>query len=139
MEELLAQTIEAARQLRVIRRSDLKRIIVDSSVQEKNETFPTGGRLLEVARTKLVGAARKENSVLRQGYYKVGPHAGRRQGVLHRGKPKRLTASEWRWLERRQAVEPTIDKPEGGTSNATLLPQQPTGRCLERRTGGGRL
>lgn len=80
VEELLAQTIEAARQLKAIRRSDLKRIIVDSTVQEKNVAFPTGSRLLEVARTKLVAAARKENVVLRQSYCRVGPRLARQAG-----------------------------------------------------------
>ena len=28
--------------------------------------------------------------------------------VLHKGKRKSLTASDWRWLKRRQSVEPTI-------------------------------
>lgn len=28
--------------------------------------------------------------------------------IVHRGKPKRLTRAQWRWLKRRQAIEPVI-------------------------------
>ena len=28
--------------------------------------------------------------------------------VLHRGKPKQLTRAQWRWVKRRQAIEPVI-------------------------------
>lgn len=28
--------------------------------------------------------------------------------ILHRGKAKRLTRSQWRWVKRRQAIEPII-------------------------------
>lgn len=80
VEELLAQTIEAAKQLKAIRRADLKRIIVDSTVQEKNVAYPTDSRLLEVARGKLVEAARAEHVVLRQSYARTGPRLARKAG-----------------------------------------------------------
>jgi len=28
--------------------------------------------------------------------------------ILHRGKPKQLTRRQWRWVKRRQAIEPII-------------------------------
>jgi IS5 family transposase len=73
VEELLSQTIEAAKRLKAVRRSDLKRVVVDSTIQEKDVAFPTDSRLLEVARQKVVEAARHEGIPLRQSYARVGP------------------------------------------------------------------
>lgn len=73
IEEMLAQTIEAAKQLKAVKPSDLKRIIVDTTVQEKAIAYPTDSRLLEVARKKLVEGARQQGIVLRQSYARKGP------------------------------------------------------------------
>lgn len=80
VEELLAQTIAAARDMKAVNRSDLKRVVVDSTVQEKNVAHPTDSRLLEVSRRKLVDAARTEHIDLRQSYHRVGPKLARKAG-----------------------------------------------------------
>ena len=54
VEELLAQTINVAVELKLIDPSELSRVIVDSTVQHKAIAHPTDSRLLETARTKLV-------------------------------------------------------------------------------------
>ena len=54
MEELLAQTIAAARSMKAVDARELSRVIVDTTVQEKAIAHPTGSRLLEAARRKLV-------------------------------------------------------------------------------------
>ena len=58
VEELLAQTINAAVEMGLIAKSELSRVIVDSTVQQKAIAHPTDSRLLEVARDKLVEAAK---------------------------------------------------------------------------------
>ncbi len=73
VEELLAQTIEAAKGLKAVRSADLEQIIIDSTVQEKNVAYPTDSRLLEIARHKLVKAAKAEGITLRQSYARIGP------------------------------------------------------------------
>lgn len=73
VEKMLAQTIETAKQLNAIKTPDLIRLIVDTTVQEKNIAYPTDSRLLEVARKKLVKAAREEGITLRQSYARKGP------------------------------------------------------------------
>lgn len=80
VEELLAQTIAAARKMKAINRSDLKRAVVDSAVQEKNVADPTGSRLLELARRKLVVAAQRKQIILRQSYHCVAPRLARQAG-----------------------------------------------------------
>lgn len=91
VEEMLAQTIEAAKQLKAVKKPDLKRIIVDTTVQEKNVAYPTDSRLLEVAREKLVEAAREEGIVLRQSYARVGPRLALQAGrYAHARQYKRM-------------------------------------------------
>lgn len=58
VEELLAQTINAAVETGLIKPQELKRVVVDTTVQPKAVAHPTDSRLLETARTKLVEAAK---------------------------------------------------------------------------------
>jgi len=91
VEELLAQTIEAAKRLKAVRRSDLKRVVVDSTVQEKDVAFPTGSRLIEIARQKLVEAANREAIPLRQSYARIGPQRAIKAGrYAHEKQFKRM-------------------------------------------------
>ena len=46
VEELLAKTIEAAVQMQAVRKSELQRVIVDTTVQEKAVAYPTDSRLV---------------------------------------------------------------------------------------------
>ena len=54
---------------------DLARVIVDTTVQPKNITFPTDAKLLNRARDKLVKLAKKLGVELRQPYARVGKFA----------------------------------------------------------------
>ncbi len=67
-EEMLKQTIETGLQMKAVKQSELKRINVDTTVQEKEIRFPTDSRLYDRAREKLVHAAEKCGIVLRQKY-----------------------------------------------------------------------
>ncbi|WP_460505113.1 transposase [Hydrogenophaga soli] len=66
VEELLAQTLNVAVQLKLIQPQELTRVIVDSTVQHKAIAHPTDSRLLETARTKLVEAAKDAGIELKQ-------------------------------------------------------------------------
>src|SRR3712207_5037918 len=67
-EELLRQTIEAGLRMGVIKPSELRRVNVDTTVQEKHIRFPTDPRLYDRMRERLVMAARREGVALRQSY-----------------------------------------------------------------------
>ena len=67
-EELLRETIEAGLKLKAVKSSQLKRVNVDTTVQEKEVQFPTDARLYDRARQKLVSAAKERNLPLRQNY-----------------------------------------------------------------------
>jgi IS5 family transposase len=71
-EKLLRQTIEAGLRMGVIKPSELRRVNVDTTVQEKRIRFPTDPRLYDRMRERLVMAARREGVALRQSYVRVG-------------------------------------------------------------------
>jgi transposase, IS5 family len=71
-EELLRQTIESGLRMGVIKPSELRRVNVDTTVQEKHIRFPTDARLYDRMRQRLVAAAREEGVALRQSYVRVG-------------------------------------------------------------------
>ena len=79
-EELLAQTIEAAKTLKAIRPRELRVVSIDTTVQEKNIAHPTDSRLLEVARAKLAKRAAGAGIKLRQSYALTGPRLNRQAG-----------------------------------------------------------
>ncbi|MGF6472999.1 IS5 family transposase [Paraburkholderia youngii] len=74
VEELLAETIEAAKRAGVIKASSVKRVIVDTTVMEKAIAHPTDSRLLERCREHLVKAAARHGLKLRQNYNREAPH-----------------------------------------------------------------
>lgn len=71
-EAMLAETIEVGKRLGFVKASQLTRINVDTTVQEKHVRFPTDSRLYDRAREKLVKLAKKFGIRLRQNYGKVG-------------------------------------------------------------------
>jgi IS5 family transposase len=73
VEELLAETIEAAKRANVIKTSSLKRVMVDTTVMEKAIAHPTDSRLLERCREHLVKAAARHGLKLRQNYKREAP------------------------------------------------------------------
>jgi IS5 family transposase len=66
VEELLKASIDAAVEMKAIRASECERVIVDTTVQEKAIAHPVDSRLLEVARAKVVEAARAAGIRLKQ-------------------------------------------------------------------------
>lgn len=69
---LLKETIETGKRSKVLKRSDLKRANVDTTVQEKAIAFPTDAALYHKMRVALVKAAKVRGINLRQGYSRVG-------------------------------------------------------------------
>jgi IS5 family transposase len=72
LEELVRETIALARREGHVSKADLERVNVDTTVQEKNITYPTDSKLLHKAIQKLVGAAQSRGIKLRQSYLRVG-------------------------------------------------------------------
>ena len=70
-EELLKETIGAGLRMKAIKASQLKRINVDTTVQEKDIRFPTDARLYDRARQRLVDASKSRGIPLRQNYNRL--------------------------------------------------------------------
>lgn len=73
-EELLKETIAAGLKLKVVKLHQLKRVNVDTTVQEKGIRFPTDSRLYHRARQRLVDAAKQREIRLRQNYNRNAKH-----------------------------------------------------------------
>ena len=80
VEELLKATIDTAVETKAIRPSEFERVIVDSTVQEKAIAHPVDSRLLEIARGKLVSAAKRAGIALKQTFAREGKELRRRAG-----------------------------------------------------------
>ena len=75
LQALLQESLSVATRTRAIKPSELSRVIVDTTVQPKNVTFPTDAKLLNRAREKLVRLAQRHGVSLRQSYARVGKFA----------------------------------------------------------------
>jgi transposase, IS5 family len=93
MEELLAQSIEAAKRASVIKDSSIKRVIVDTTVMQKAIAYPTDSALLERSRAHLVKAAQQCSLKLRQNYNREAPRLVRQIGrYAHARQYRRMRA-----------------------------------------------
>jgi IS5 family transposase len=91
LEQLLKATIECAVEIRAVKPAELERVIVDSTVQEKAIAHPVDSRLLEIARHKVVSAARRAGIALKQTYAREGKELRRKAGSYGHAKQfKRL-------------------------------------------------
>lgn len=91
LEQLLKATIETAVDIKAIKPTELERVIVDTTVQEKAIAHPVDSRLLEIARHKVVNAAKQVGISLKQ-TFALEAKALRRKagGYAHAKQFKRL-------------------------------------------------
>lgn len=75
LEKLLAETIAAGLKTKVLKRTSLNRLNVDTTVQEKAITFPTDAKLYHRLRIKLVADAKAFGVELRQPYTRKSKQA----------------------------------------------------------------
>lgn len=80
VEKLLTETLSTAKREQALRDSEVKRVHVDTTVQEKAIAFPTDARLYHKARRALVRMARSAGIPLRQTYVRLSKQALARQG-----------------------------------------------------------
>jgi len=74
-EKILRETIRAGLESGAVKGLELKRVTVDTTVQEKAVSFPTDSKLLNRSRVRLVKLCFKHGVVLRQSYARKGPEA----------------------------------------------------------------
>ena len=91
LEALLKETVALAVREKYLPKNDLARVTVDTTVQEKNITFPTDSKLLYKAIRKLGEAAKSRGIPLRQSYVRVGKKAAvQAGGYAHAKQFKRM-------------------------------------------------
>lgn len=88
---LLKTTIDTAVGAKAIKPAEFERVIVDATVQENAIAHPVDSRLLEIARAKVVAAAKRAGIALKQTFARVGSQLRRRAGgYAHAKQFKRL-------------------------------------------------
>ena len=80
VEELLKATIDTAVATKAVRPAEFERVIVDTTVQEKAIAHPVDSRLLEIARAKVVQAAKRVGISLKQTFVHEGKELRRKAG-----------------------------------------------------------
>jgi len=91
LEQLLKATIETAVDIKAIKPAEFECVIVDTTVQEKAIAHPVDSRLLEIARHKVVSAAKRAGIKFKQTYAGEGKTLRRRAGgYAHAKQFKRL-------------------------------------------------
>ena len=91
VEELLKATINTAVATKAVRPNEFERVIVDTTVQEKAIAHPVDSRLLEIARAKVVQAAKFGGISLKQTFAREGKELRRKAGgYAHAKQFKRL-------------------------------------------------
>jgi IS5 family transposase len=113
VEELLKATLDTAVETKAVRPSEFERVIADSTVQEKAIAHPVDSRLLEIARHKVVLAAKLAGIVLKQTFAKEGQELRRRAGgYAHAKQFKRLRRTVKR--QRGPGHRPARDRTQAG-------------------------
>lgn len=79
VEKLLGQVVRTAMSQQALKPSEIAKVNVDTTVQEKAIAFPTDARLYDKARRALVRVARQHQLKLRQSYVRLGKQALVRQ------------------------------------------------------------
>src|SRR2546423_2260072 len=72
IEKMLVETVKTAMRTKQLKPTELERVNVDTTVQEKAIAFPTDARLYHKARRALVRAAKRAGIELRQSYERIG-------------------------------------------------------------------
>jgi len=86
LEQLLKATIDTAVEINAIKPAEFERVIVDTTLQSKAIARPVDSCLLEIARHKVVSAAKRAGIALKQTYAKEGKTLRRQAGGLAHAK-----------------------------------------------------
>jgi len=98
IERLLGETLATAQRSKLLRQPHLKRVHVDTTVQEKAIAFPTDARLYEKMRRALVREAEHRGIKLRQSYRRLGKRALQKQSRYAHARQLRRARRETRRL-----------------------------------------
>jgi IS5 family transposase len=116
---LLQESLRVAHDTGALKKSDLARVTVDTTVQPKNITFPTDAKLLETAIRQLAKLAKRHDLALRQSYVRVAKKAAMMAGRYAHAKQFKRMNGRLKFLRTRLGrVIRDIQRKTGG--NASL-------------------
>ena len=98
VETMLMVTIDAGRQIGLLRQTSVDRVIVDTTVMPKAIAHPTDSRLLEKSRQHLVRLAAEHGVPLRQNYNREAPRLAAQIGRYAHAKQYRRMRKALRTL-----------------------------------------
>ena len=98
---LLAETLRVAHDSGALKKSDLVRVTVDTTVQPKNVAFPTDAKLLETAIHQLAKLAKQHGVALRQSYVRLAKRAAMMAGRYAHAKQLKRTNKQIKFLRTR--------------------------------------
>ena len=101
LEMLLVESLRIAHDTGALKKSDLARVTVDTTVQPKNITFPTDAKLLLVAIQQLGKLAKAHDLPLRQSYARVAKRAAIKVGRYAHAKQFKRMNREIKFLRTR--------------------------------------
>ena len=131
LEQLLSETIRAGLKLKAVKSSQLKRVNLDTTVQEKHIRYPTDSRLYDRARQRLVKEAQGHGIRLRQSYKRVGKNLlMQQQRYAHARQYKRAAKCQKKLRTILGRVIRDIERKAG-----ELKEQDPLAILLERARG----
>lgn len=99
LDALLQETVNVAKRVNAIKTSEFHHVNVDTTVQEKNITFPTDAKLYHRACESLVKQAKKEGIPLRQSYKRVSKKALIMQGRYAHARQMKRAAKQTKKLK----------------------------------------
>ena len=104
IEKLFQESLEVAQRSGHLKKQEMQRVNIDTTVQEKAISYPTDARLYQKARQLLVKQAGREQIPLRQSYQRLGKLALVKQGRYAHAQQMRRARRESRklrtWLGR---------------------------------------
>jgi IS5 family transposase len=101
LEVLLQESLRVAHDTGALKKDDLARISVDSTVQPKNVTHPTDAKLMLTAIQQLAKLAKAHGVKLRQSYLRVAKHAALMAGRYAHAKQFKRCNRKLRFLRTR--------------------------------------
>ncbi len=117
VEKMFQAVIHTALKTKALKTTELRRVVVDTTVQEKAITFPTDAKLYHKMRITLVGDAKERGIQLRQSYTRVGKSAlisqGRYANAKQYKRARKMTRKLKTYLGRvKRDIERKITNPD---------------------------
>lgn len=134
LEVLLQESLRVAHDVGALRKDDLARVTVDTTVQPKNVTHPTDAKLMLTAIRQLGKLARAHGVEVRQSYVRVGKRAALMAGRYAHAKQFKRCNRELRFLRTRlgRLIRDIRRKTEGDPRREEVF-AVPLGKALQIR------